>query len=227
MTRPGITHPPVKDIKELFTDIYKMNAWGGEPGTFYSGKGTHHPKTIIYMKNIIRLIKSNNIRSVLDIGCGDFTMMSKVLKLVDVYYTGVDLVEEMIRHHQEAYRNASTRFMVLDAVVEELPEADMVTVRQVLQHLSNIQIQQILNKLRRFRYVLITEHMLSGDAVVPNLDQLPGQHNRSRLNSGVFIDKPPFNIMDSRILFEYRADEKVDNKIYPAVMRTYLIENRP
>lgn len=218
-------HLKKKSVQEIFTDIYKNNTWGGAPGTFYSGDGTHSSNAKIYIDNIADFIKKHHIRSVLDIGCGDFRIMSKILEKVEVDYTGADLVEDMLAHHREKYGNEKTRFVVLNAIKDELPQAELVTIRQVLQHLSNAQIQEILNKLSAFKYVIITEHMLTSDNVVPNLDKIPGPHIRTRVLSSVFIDKPPFNVKNPKVLFEYAEDEKVKSVLHPAVIRTYLIAN--
>ena len=69
-------HLKKKSVQEIFTDIYKNNTWGGAPGTFYSGDGTHSSNAKIYIDNISDFIKKHHIRSVLDIGCGDFRIMS-------------------------------------------------------------------------------------------------------------------------------------------------------
>jgi len=218
-------HLKKKSIREIFTNVYKNNEWGGEPGKFYSGEGTHDPNVELYIRELTDFIRKNNITSLLDIGCGDFRVMSGVLEQVNVDYTGVDVVEEMIQHHQKKYSNATTRFILLDAIDDALPDAALVTVRQVLQHLSNEQIKKILHKISGYKYALITEHILTTDAVVPNLDKIPGPHIRTRVFSSVFIDQPPFDIKHARILFEYEAKEKIKSKLYPAVIRTYLIDN--
>lgn len=106
---------------------------------------------------------------------------------------------------------------------DELPDADLVTIRQVLQHLSNEQISKILSKLSKFKYVIITEHILLGDFTIPNLDKIPGPHIRTKVFSSVIIDAPPFKVKNATVLSEHRFDEKVKSKLYPAVIRTYLI----
>lgn len=218
-------HLKKKPLEDIFSHIYQHNQWGGKPGTFYSGDGTHFPAAVTYIENVAQFINDHNIKSVLDIGCGDFTIMQKVLEKADVHYTGGDVVPALITHHQQKYGNKKTSFITLNAVDDELPDADLVTIRQVIQHLSNAQIQKILTKLSKFKYVLITEHMLLGDFVIPNLDKIPGPHIRTRVFSSVFIDAPPFSISNAKVLFESRLDEKVKSKVYPAVLRTYLITN--
>ena len=213
-------------LEEIFTDIYHKNAWGGEPGQFYSGTGTHNPNTAIYVENVVRLIKERDIKSILDIGCGDFTIMQRVTAAAPtVQYLGVDLVSSMIENHRQKFQNDRVQFSVLNAVSDPLPPADLVTIRQVLQHLSNAHIQVILQKLAHHKYVLITEHVPIGPDVIPNLDKIPGSHIRTRVNSGVFIDQPPFSLSNVKVLFEYRHDDPVKGKLVPAVIRTYLVEN--
>jgi hypothetical protein len=95
----------------------------------------------------------------------------------------------------------------------------------VLQHLSNDQIMKILPKLKQFKYVLITEHVLVGDDVVLNYDKIAGPHIRSRFYSGVFIDQPPFNVKHAKVVLDIREDEPIKGKLHPAMMRTYLVEN--
>jgi SAM-dependent methyltransferase len=218
-------HLKDKKPEQIFSEVYKENTWGGEKGSFYSGAGTANPNTKIYLTNLIAFIKEHNIKTLLDIGCGDFSIMKQLTEQVTIDYTGGDVVEEMIEHHQSKFQNDTTHFIYLNAINDELPDADLVTIRQVLQHLNNDQIQKILNKLSRFKYVLITEHVPVTKDVEYNLNKIAGPHIRMRVNSGVFIDKPPFNIKNARVLFEYREDDKVKKKMVPAVIRTYLITN--
>lgn len=194
-----------KTVTEIFTDIYNNTA------------ETYNPDTDIYIEQLVSFIKENNVQSVLDIGCGDFKIMARVVRKVDVNYTGIDVVEDMIKRHQQLYGAMKTDFLFLDAIDDELPDAELVIIRQVLQHLSNAQIQKILSKLSRFKYVIITEEMLTADTTEPNIDKIPGPHIRTSMLSSVFIDLPPFNVKNTKVLFEYFEE--------PTVIRTYLVTN--
>jgi SAM-dependent methyltransferase len=214
-----------KPLEEIFTEIYEKNVWGGKPGTFYSGTGTENPSTQIYIAQLVRLINEKQIRSVLDIGCGDFTIMRQVIAQTGINYHGVDLVAPLVKDLQCKFETGNIRFSVLNAVRDPLPEADLVTIRQVLQHLNNEQIQSVLGKVCKFKYALMTEHVPVGKSVDPNLDKIAGPHIRMRVNSGVFIDQPPFSIKNVKVLFEYREDDPVKGKMVPAVIRSYFIDN--
>jgi len=211
--------------EDIFSEVYKKNTWGGDPGTFYSGSGTDHPNVVLYIEHLVEFIKTRKIASIAEIGCGDFTIMQEVLDRVNIHYTGADIVPELIRHHQEANGNDKRQFIQLNAAKDDLPHADMIIIRQVLQHLSNSDIEKILPKLSKYRYAYITEHLPVTDNVEYNLDKITGPHIRMRVNSGVFIDMPPFNCKNVSVLFEYRQDDKLKRKLVPAVIRTYMVDN--
>lgn len=213
-----------KPVKDIFTDIYQHNVWGGEKGQFYSGDGTASAGSSAYIEKVRAFIRENQIQSITEIGCGDFSVTGKILENSVVRYTGVDIVEPLIAHHQQAYGTSRITFEQCNAIEDELPHADLVIIRQVLQHLSNDHISSILRKLTPFRFALITEHVpLTPEE--PNLDKITGPHIRMKLRSGVFIDQPPFSLRDTSVWYEYRHDDPVKGQLVPAVIRTWLVRN--
>jgi len=85
--------------------------------------------------------------------------------------------------------------MHLDIVEDELPNGDVCFVRQVLQHLSNRQIIVVLPKLKKYKWVFITEHYQTDNNVIkPNIDKVHGRDVRVYDNSGVYLSKPPFEL---------------------------------
>lgn len=213
-------------LKETFTHIYENNLWGkSKSDGFYSGSGTTHPDTERYKNELIRFILNNDIKSVFEIGCGDFSIMQAVLKEIDVKYIGSDIVPSLINYNNEKYGSQATKFVEMDAIeAEELPKADCCIIRQVLQHLNNQQIQQILRKTVDFKYILITEH-LPVHPLKKNIDKKAGLDIRLYRESGVFLEDRPFS-MACKTILEYR-DDHTDfwgNKV-AAIMRTSLINN--
>jgi hypothetical protein len=73
--------------------------------------------------------------------------------------------------------------------------------RQVLQHLSNQEIERVLANCRRYRWLIVTEHLPAATDVVPNLDKPHGPDTRVYDRSGVFLEAPPFDL-PVRILLE-------------------------
>jgi hypothetical protein len=80
----------------------------------------------------------------------------------------------------------------LDIAVDDLPSGDCALLRQVLQHLSNTEIQSIVSKLTDFKYVIVTEHLPEGD-FAPNKEIISGQGIRLKKQSGLNLLAPPFN----------------------------------
>lgn len=184
--------------KEIFSHIYAENLWGGGV-QWYSGSGSHDEKiTRPYIELLSNLIKNNDISSIVDIGCGDFYIMQQVLQNcpeVD-HYVGIDVVDGLVARNQEKFGTERIQFVALDASDDrvELPHAELCIVRQVLQHLDNAAISRVVTKLRSFRYVLVTEHIYEGEGVIYNLDKpANGDIRLSRL-SGVYLEKPPYNL---------------------------------
>jgi hypothetical protein len=105
---------------------------------------------------------------------------------------------------------------------DQLPPGDVVFLRQVLQHLTNRQIQSTIEKIpTTYRYLVLTEHLPTSGKFVPNLDKPVGPHTRIDAGgqpSGVVLTEPPFNLIASRssVLCEIRD--------YLGVIRTTLHE---
>jgi hypothetical protein len=89
-------------------------------------------------------------------------------------------------------------FVTCNAAESDPPGADLVTIRQVLQHLSNADIARILERIRRlYRAAIITES-LPTRPLAPNLDIRHGIAVRIPLGSGVYVDEPPFSLTVSQ-----------------------------
>ena len=186
-----------KTAEEVFTEVYRLNQWGGSQGEFYSGNGSANEQIAsAYISAVSDIASSENLlgRVFVDLGCGDFRIGKRLLPLCSTYI-GVDVVASLIHRNQEIYGNALTQFMHMDIVKDELPDGDVCFVRQVLQHLSNQEIVAILPKLKKYQWVFITEHYpTDNDAIKPNRDKAHGYDVRVSENSGVYLTKPPFEL---------------------------------
>lgn len=179
--------------KVAMTQVYEKHLWGTNGSDFYSGEGSHLPELvepyIAVLKSFLQSFKTPI--SVCDLGCGDFNIGEKLL-LYSQKYTAVDIVSELIERNKINFKDEKLRFLCLDLAEDELPEGDCAILRQVLQHLSNAEIQQILSKLSAFKYLILTEHLPEGD-FIPNEDIISGQGIRLKKKSGVVLTSPPFH----------------------------------
>jgi len=186
-----------RSIEDVFTEIYKENKWGGEKGTFYSGAGTADEKIVsAYISMISKQASILDFKGerFIDLGVGDFTVGKQMLPLCSSYI-GVDVVKPLILRNQEEFASSSTKFIHLDATEDELPEGDICFIRQVLQHLSNEQITSVLGKLKKYKYVFITEHYpTDNNSIKANIDKVHGADIRLYQNSGVYLSEPPFSL---------------------------------
>lgn len=134
-----------------------------------------------------------NICSIVDLGCGDFNVGQQLVSLVPKYI-GVDIVEGVIHRNREKYGNSNVDFLCMDMVSEELPDGELCLVRQVLQHLCNAEIQQVLYKLKKYKYAVITEMVYDKTKTnVYNMDIGKDRSTRRNQKSGVYLEEAPFN----------------------------------
>jgi len=191
--------------KAVMNQIYEQHLWGGTEFDFYSGFGSHNTKiTQPYLNALIKFLKSfPEPLVVCDLGCGDFNI-GKQLTPYTKNYIAVDIVESLIDKNKTSFKACNLEFRCLDISKDKLPSGDCALLRNVLQHLSNSEIQQIVNKLANYKYLILTEHIPEGD-FMPNKDIISGQGIRIKKNSGVAILQAPFNlkIKEKKTLDEY------------------------
>jgi hypothetical protein len=180
--------------KAVMAQIYEKHLWGGIEFDFYSGEGSHNLKiTSPYIDAVTGFLKSQNSSlTVCDLGCGDFNIGKHFVEYTHKYI-GIDIVESLIERNKAIFKADNLEFHCLDISKDELPKADCVILRQVLQHLSNPEINNVINKLANYKYIILTEHVPLGD-FEPNKDIITGQGIRLKQNSGVDILTSPFNL---------------------------------
>ncbi|MEN3324761.1 class I SAM-dependent methyltransferase [Mariniflexile soesokkakense] len=194
--------------QDAMNQIYNMHLWGGKEFDFYSGTGSYDPKIINpYLKAVIAFLEShNNSLVVCDLGCGDFNIGKHLTKYTKKYIA-IDIVENLIDRNKNTYKEDNLEFHCLDIAKDELPKADCVILRQVLQHVSNTEIQNVVRKLEAYKYIILTEHLPLGN-FIPNKNIISGQGIRIKQNSGVNLLEAPFNlkIEDQKQLGEHILD---------------------
>jgi SAM-dependent methyltransferase len=185
--------------KEAFTKIYSERLWGtpnNDQDSFSSGSGSRQSYVVAtYIDAVDKFLRSLDKKpNVVDLGCGDFQVGSKIRHLCG-NYIACDIVDSLIARNKEVYRDMQVDFRVVDIASDDLPDGDVVFVRQVLQHLSNELILKTIQQIQsKYKYLVLTEHLPSQDSFAANLDKPIGPDTRLRFDSGVVISRPPFNI---------------------------------
>lgn len=180
---------------ELFDAVYRERMWGGTRDQS-SGWGSHGEHSSEYVEFVRDFINQNDIESILDVGCGDFQIGSRICGVVP-HYIGADVSRVIVDRNATAFRDLdNVRFMTLDVCTDSLPQVDLVTIREVLQHLSNTDVALALDNIERSqaRFALVTEHLPAQHVLrAPNLDKPRGPNIRNPFGSGVYIHLAPFN----------------------------------
>jgi len=202
----------VKDNQIIFSEVYNKGLWGkDENGKGFSGSGSTLKTTMFYIIFLEQFIKCNQIKSVLDLGCGDWTF-SKHINWGNVKYLGIDVVDHIIKKNKLNFSKKNIKFKLLDFLSSDLPVYDLLICKDVLHHLDNNQIKLFLGKIHKFKYSLITNDVYITSNIKVNSEIATGGYRP------VDLTKKPFNIKGKKI-FEF-PDKKVN-----AMKEVLLISN--
>jgi SAM-dependent methyltransferase len=179
-----------QDPCDVFSRIYKTGEWGrNAQGEGISGMGSLPSNAIPYLSKLQEFIIKYRIQSVVDVGCGDWEL-SKLINWGSITYYGYDAAEEVIENDIARYGNDDRHFVACDAIHADLPEADLMICKDVLQHLPNSFIHDFISQLRKYKYCLIVNDIGFEARYDRKLNHdIP-------MGSGRCVDltKPPFNV---------------------------------
>lgn len=180
--------------KAAMEQVYQLNLWGSNGGDFYSGEGSHKDEIVQpYINEVVSFLEYfDEPLVVCDLGCGDFNIGKKLVQY-SKKYIALDIVGELIQFNKEKFIQDNLVFECKDIAKESLPHGDCAILRQVLQHLSNNEIQKVVRKLIKYPYVILTEHLPKED-FESNKDIISGQGIRLKKKSGVDLLATPFNL---------------------------------
>lgn len=151
-------------MENIFTNIYEKKIWGNNKSPNYKGSSgdgstTDYNKTT-YVPFLKKFITDNSIKSVVDLGCGDFLCGDLIYDDLDIKYTGYDVYKKVITYHKKHYSLPKYNFMHLDFYnkKEDIVGGDMCILKDVIQHWSTSCIYNFLDYLissKKFKYILI------------------------------------------------------------------------
>lgn len=139
-------------LQNIFDRIYLTDKWNGG-----SGPGSHPSNTSKYVKFLNSFIRENSIKSILDIGCGDWQLMS-MIDLSGVRYKGIDVSPVATAF---AKSKAPSGFDISTQNIEDITESfDLVHIKDVLQHLEFSECRRILEIIstRHKSALVVNEH---------------------------------------------------------------------
>lgn len=179
-------------LASTFSQIYAEGTWGKDSaGRGTSGSGSTLEITREYRAYLQTFIKEHGVTSVVDAGSGDWSF-SAAIDWGDVSYLGIDIAPEVVETVRKRHETARIKFRVGD-ITEDLPAADLLLSKDVLQHLSNDLIQKFIrNNLtkRKYKWVILTNARSSENLDIPNGDYRGIDLSASPFEVAGLIDLP-------------------------------------
>jgi len=125
-----------KNVSEVFSDIYKSNLWHiSEKRESVSGIGSSLEQTREIIKTLPFLFKKYQIKSILDVPCGDFNWMQNI-DFSKMTYIGGDIVSKIVDDNNEKISSGNISFQQINLIEDQIPKADLIFCRDCLVHLS-------------------------------------------------------------------------------------------
>ncbi len=131
-------------------DNYKSGYWESA-----SGPGSSNSIASVSVDLIESTIREHNIKSILDLGCGDWNWMKNLKPLfTEVTYEGWDAGQGVVDLNNKNYSDSNITFKRKDIITEDYPNVDLIVCRDVLFHLpieaGSIVVDKIKNSSAKY-----------------------------------------------------------------------------
>lgn len=140
-------HLTSNSITERFQNIYKFGVWvHADDQKSSSGLGSENRTTINIINQLPKLINDLNCKTLVDVGCGDWNWMANIR--LPCHYIGIDIVPEVIKANKR-YENDNIKFIIANAVEDEIPSSEVILCREVLFHLSFSDSKKMITNIKK------------------------------------------------------------------------------
>jgi SAM-dependent methyltransferase len=179
-----------EQVENAFESIYSQGVWDAEGFSLANSTIGANYSYVIFLQNFL---KENAIRSVVDIGCGDWRLSAHI-DWSGIDYQGFDVVKYVVDRNTNLYGTDNIHFTYADVLDIDLPDADLVICKDVFQHLPNSMVLQLLTKFSRYRHCLITDYVGPPAPFILNGDIPIGSFRP------IDLMQPPFNVKGKVVL---------------------------
>lgn len=155
---------------DAFATVYRSSLWGVPPidggASFYSGAGANPDACLPYLNYVQKELNRPDIKSVVEVGCGDLRLAGKLdLGSVDSYIC-IDAAPQVVDYA----KSHGIDVLHADASTSELQRADMLIIKDVLQHWPKESVSNFLkNQLPKFKEAIITNDYTAGSTNHPDI----------------------------------------------------------
>ena len=182
-----------KSVEVIFTEIYTNKEWAKESDSI-SGKGSSLEHTTNSRKLLPLIFENLEIKSLIDLGCGDLFWFKDLLPYLNKY-RGVDIVYDLIQKNIKTFTDEKANFVTSDVITyNDFDNFDAVMLKDVLVHLKEEQIITILDNIKKsnVKYLIAT----SFTNTFENLDiETHGDWRPIKLSDAPFNLGDPINII--------------------------------
>ncbi len=175
--------------ENVFDYIYKKKFWQNAESV--SGWGSTLEITKELRPRLEKLLGDLNVKSFLDVPCGDFNWMKEV-NFGETKYIGGDIVRDLVTELNQRYESDKRSFIHLDVATGKLPDVEMIFIRDCFIHLNNTLVENALRNIASssIKY-FVTTHA-------------PGIPFNAEIETGQFRDinftKAPFNLPEPMLV---------------------------
>ena len=181
--------------KIIFYYIFKSLHWRDYNKTqseeSVSGLGSDVRITEKLVLDLSDFIKDNQIKSLLDVACGDFIWMKNLVnENKGLRYCGLEIVKDIVENNNKKYSNSRIKFDCVDVINSKFPNNyDLILVRDFFIHIKNDDIKNLLKKIKssNCKYYAINNF----PKIILNKEVKNYGHHRL-----VNIEVEPFNLKD-------------------------------
>ena len=197
-------------MEPIFTNIYEGKHWGNNNNPAYNGSSGDGSSVeynrLTYAPLLRTFIKMNKIKSVVDCGCGDWRSGEILYGGLGLDYLGLDTYKKVIEHNQTEHPDYKFQHMDFYTQKEEIPAADLLILKDVIQHWKTEEIYSFLDYLttvKKHKYILMVNCSYQKEDDQPIPPSVEGTY-RFRPLSANFLPLKKYN---PNILFTYHTKE--------------------
>jgi len=197
--------------KNRFTLFYKSGYWRSTSKESFSGAGSSIQATEEIRRELSIFLKKYNIKSILDVPCGDWYWMKEV-DLQGINYIGGDIVDDIVELNNLNYLSNTVKFKVIDIVNDPLPKSDLIFVRDCFVHLKDDDIILALKNIVKSgsKYLATT--------TFPNSINNKSDVNKDRWRE-IDLTKSPFFLTKEIELLSDMHSDSIDREKYIGIWR--------
>lgn len=135
---------PYQTDYSRFDEIYETGFW--QPKESLSGWGSDMQYTEEIRKRLPIIVKAFDIKSMVDVSCGDLNWIQHIIPEMNIAYFGRDVSKVVIDQTKEKFPMLDIE--VMNMVDEIPPKADLIFVRDTFMHMPTEDIEDALDNFR-------------------------------------------------------------------------------